>query len=515
MYISYKRGKNGAEYASVMVSKNVDGKCVKSQVDYLGRVIDKEAGIYQSRQRGYFTYDIETGSYGIVDLEGLPAQEPAGAPRLCLDFGDGYILKRVMEQEGMLECIEAMGTGGEDTLAALVGFCVCNEGLGMCNAETWYEGSCMSLSYPKADLRSQRISDALAVMGDERSHRDFFDAYLRRFSQEGDQLVAVDSKGVVNAIDIGLTETSNHNGEVNVELRLIMVVQLGTGMPLFFRVVPGNIVDAVTLMNTLSEVKARGLNVAFTVIDAGYCTLTNMDELFKERVNFVTRLRPNYALYKALMSENPELDRAEYRNVYNGRIVYIKRVEVDLTKTNRGYAYLCLDSDSRHKEEKRLVQKYERGELSDSELTDALDSAGKFVLVSSYMIDTGDVLDVYYSRQTAEQFFDLANGYANLTPLRAHNEETVRGMVLLTFMSSALIRTIQIRLKGTDVTFKAGMLALRNQKCRVYEEEIFIDEPKRKALQVYQACGVKVPGHTTIKGILGRGPLMEVKWPGS
>ena len=26
-----------------------------------------------------------------------------------------------------------------------------------------------------------------------------------------------------------------------------------------------------------------------------------------------------------------------------------------------------------------------------------------------------------------EQFFDLANGYANLTPLRAHYEETVRG----------------------------------------------------------------------------------------
>lgn len=502
MYLSYKRGANGTEYASVMVSKNVEGRCVKSKVDYLGKVIDKEAGIYYNRQRGFFTYDIETGEYGTVGLGDLPAKEPAGPPRLSLDFGDGYILGQMMEQEGMLECIDAMGTGGEDTLAALVVFCVCNDRLGMCNAETWYEGSCTSLMYPKADLRSQRISDALAVMGDERSHRDFFDTYLGRFAREGSQLVAVDSKGVVNAIDIGLTGTSNHNGDVSVELRLIMVVQLGTGIPLFFRVVPGNIVDAVTLTNTLAELNVRGLSVSFTVIDAGYCTLTNMDRLFAERVNFVTRLRPNYVLYKRLMSENPDLDRPEYRQVHNGRLFYIKRVDVELTKKNRGYAYLCLDSESRHKEEKRLVRLYERGELCESELTEALDSAGKFILVSSYMIATEDVLDVYYSRQAAEQFFDLANGYANLTPLRVHNEETVRGMVLLTFMSSALIRMVQLRLKGTDVTFKAGMLALRNQKCRVYEGEIFIDEPKKKALRVYEACGVKSPGHTTINEIL-------------
>lgn len=363
----------------------------------------------------------------------------------------------------------------------------------MCNAQDWYEGSYVSMMHPRADLRSQRISDALMVMGDGQSHRDFFLEYVRTVAGDGDHLVAVDSKGVLNAIDIGLTETSNHNGDVNIELRLIIIVQLGTGLPLYFRVVPGNIVDAVTLLGTLEELKKLGVNTAFAVVDAGYCTLSNMDEMFAAHVNFVTRLRPNYRLYKELVAENPDICTPDNRHVHNSRIVYIRRCEVQLTKKNSGYAYICVDSDQRHKEEKSLVSRYERGELADSELSEALDSAGRFILVSSYMIPREDVLDVYYTRQSAEQYFDLANGYANLTPLRVHSEEAVRGMMMLTFIASSLIRRVQIRLKGTDVPFRTAMLSLRNQKCRVYEDVVFVDEPKKKAAVAYERCGIESP----------------------
>ena len=493
MYISYKKGDNGTLYATVMESKKVNGRSVKSKVDYLGVVVDREKGIYRNRGRGTFTYDVETGEYGIPDWEDVPLCERNGPPRANLDFGDVYLLRGMMRIDGLEDCIEAMGAGAEDTIAALVEFCVLTDRLGMCNAQDWYEGSYASMMHPRADLRSQRISDALMVMGDGQSHRDFFLEYIKTVTGDGDQLVAVDSKGVLNAIDIGLTETSNHNGDVSIELRLIMIVQLGTGLPLYFRVVPGNIVDAVTLLGTLEELKKLGVNTAFAAIDAGYCTLSNMDDLFGAYVNFVTRLRPNYVLYKQLVSENPDICTPDNRQIHNGRIVYIKRCEVQLTKKNRGYAYIYVDSDQRHKEEKGLVSRYERGELADSELSEALDSAGRFILVSSYMIPPEDVLDVYYTRQSAEQYFDLANGYANLTPLRVHSEEAVRGMMMLTFIASSLIRRVQIRLKGTDVPFRTAMLALRNQKCRVYDDAVFVDEPKKKAAVAYERCGIESP----------------------
>lgn len=498
MYISYWKGAKGTLYATLMESARVDGKSVKSKVEYLGVVVDKERGIYRNRERGTFTYDPETKQFGTPEWRDVPIPSGDINPRWNLDFGDGFLIHGVMEAAGLLGCIEAMGTGAEDTISALIEFCVLTDNLGMCNAEEWYEGNYARILYPGADLRSQRISDMLMLIGDEQSHRDFFVEYLKTVAGDSDQLVAVDSKGVLNAINMGLTETSNHNGDVSIELRLIMIVQLGTGLPLFFRVVPGNVVDAVTLMNTLNELRLLGVNTTFAVVDAGYCTLGNMDELFGAHVNFVTRLRPNYKLFKDLVKEHPDVCTAENRSVHNGRIVYIERVETQLTEKNRGYAYICVDSDRKHTEEKVLASAYERGEITDSELDEKLGSAGRFILISSYMILPDDVLDVYYTRQTAEQFFDLANGYANLTPLRAHCEETARGMVMLTFMASSLIRRIQILLKGTSVPFRTAMLALRNQKCRIYGDTVLVDEPKKKAAIAYKQCGIESPAQLTI-----------------
>lgn len=109
------------------------------------------------------------------------------------------------------------------------------------------------------------------------------------------------------------------------------------------------------------------------------------------------------------------------------------------------------------------------------------------------MIMKEDVVGVYYTRQSAEQYFDLANGYANLTPLRVHREETVRDMMMLTFIASSLIRRVQLRLKGTDVPFRKAMLSLRNQKCRIFGDTILIDEPKKKAVIAYKRCGIESP----------------------
>ncbi len=109
------------------------------------------------------------------------------------------------------------------------------------------------------------------------------------------------------------------------------------------------------------------------------------------------------------------------------------------------------------------------------------------------MIPPEEVLGVYYTRQSSEQFFDLMNNYANLTPVRAHSEETVRGTVMITFVSSALIRIAQIRLNGTGVTFKTAILSLRNQKSRIYKDTTYIDEPPKKATVAYKALSIKPP----------------------
>lgn len=64
MYIAYSRKKD-AEYARICESRWINGTSRQITLFNLGRVIDKNKGIYRSRQRGLFTYCLKTNQFGL------------------------------------------------------------------------------------------------------------------------------------------------------------------------------------------------------------------------------------------------------------------------------------------------------------------------------------------------------------------------------------------------------------------------------------------------------------------
>lgn len=92
------------------------------------------------------------------------------------------------------------------------------------------------------------------------------------------------------------------------------------------------------------------------------------------------------------------------------------------------------------------------------------------------MIQNEDILDAYYLRQSAEHYFDLAKWYATLTLLRIHSEEVVRGMVMPNFHRIFAQTDIDASQKHVRA-FQTVMPFLRSQNCRIYDDEVFVDEP--------------------------------------
>ena len=67
---------NGIPYATVMTSVR-EGKSVKKKsVVYLGRVLDEERGIYKSAERGVFSYDLRTNTFGDAPADFVPQVRP-------------------------------------------------------------------------------------------------------------------------------------------------------------------------------------------------------------------------------------------------------------------------------------------------------------------------------------------------------------------------------------------------------------------------------------------------------
>ena len=100
--------KNGAEYHTLVESKRVDGKKVDVPILYLGRLIDREKGIYRNREKGTFVYNSEEGA-----IE--PAQ-PIAKEKLILDFGDSYILDELLARTGFRDIMARVFPSETDTV---------------------------------------------------------------------------------------------------------------------------------------------------------------------------------------------------------------------------------------------------------------------------------------------------------------------------------------------------------------------------------------------------------------
>lgn len=119
MFITYTK-KNGNLYARIDVSKR-KGKTVVKETTNLGRVLDKEKGIYKNRERGIFTYDLNTNTYGTVDDDFVDPMKKEKKEELILDFGDSYLLSEFIKNNVQLEtALESVGISQMDTFWTLL-----------------------------------------------------------------------------------------------------------------------------------------------------------------------------------------------------------------------------------------------------------------------------------------------------------------------------------------------------------------------------------------------------------
>ena len=299
MYIAYQ----GADraYAYVKESKRINGK-VESKGTYLGKVADKELGVFYTPERGFFTYDVATGQYGNPPDAFLhPVEAESG--NMCMNFGGIFFLNAFLHRTGMMELIDSLPCPSKDSLRALVLFYILSP-FASSYAESWFHAGFAKMLYPGARLASQRISEILEAIGCPDSVR----AYQKRHAAwvlgrlAPDTSILVDSTALENSIDMALACPGVHKGKVEFCRRFLGVVQQGSGMPLFFKSVSGNTLDLATLQNALDTAEAMDIKVSSCIIDAGYNDSHNFD-LFYDHNNscitqYITRIRSNNKEYK-------------------------------------------------------------------------------------------------------------------------------------------------------------------------------------------------------------------------
>jgi hypothetical protein len=458
---------NGKKYAYDMRSYwDKEQKKYRKESVYLGRVINAESGEYEKKQT-------------VVNVD--------NDTPLILNYGDTLSINTCVEKSVYAEVFKNISPKQNDTLMSLICYKLIKSSA-MQYADTWASGNYASVLYKDAGISSQQISVFLKELGNERLWRNFFNNYIGKIVGEKTGVI-IDSTGLPNEIDFPLSAWGKHGGESERETRLIMVVERNTGMPLYFRCMAGNIVDVSSLSNTIEELKKMGVNTSFALVDAGYYSEGNVTELYKKKISFLTRLPAGRTLYKTLVSEHSgDMEKAENLVVYGKRALYVKRAQIDLFGYC-GYAYIACDIKRKADEMTRFFIGAKEDGLSEEEINAAIQTKGKFIIISSSEIPINEVIPLYYTRQSAENLFGVTKSSLDILPVRTHSIATFRGYMMLTFLALIVYIEYKKALRG-KYTVEDALMEMSNLMCRIYDDnKLLVAEPTKKMKEICSLLG--------------------------
>ncbi|MDR2436959.1 MAG: transposase [Endomicrobium sp.] len=520
------KGDTKQEYASIQKSLWVDGTCKSETVLWLGKVLDKEKLIFKSRQYGIFQLtppdtisqltNGEANCYGLTNDSSNSTILGDELSQIydssdCLSFGSVFVASELLKQSELISLFtspfaEIKGLG--DAVMSLVLYKLTQCGPSML-IKNWWNGTYAKLLYPNVKLDSPRISELLKEIGKEKYWRIFFQNYSQFIKKVSSlSCVLIDSTGIKNEINANLSQISSQRGTIKKEIRLIIVLDKDSGYPLYFKYVPGNIVDKTTLQHIFHEMDAYDFKVVTSILDAGYYSEENLQFLYDRKVSFITRFIPNLKIFKRIMQQDiNDIDDVKYYCCYNNRHLKIKRIQINDIGKMKLYAYICKDLAEANKTEIHILSKLYKN-MKVEELADIrkkLRERGIFILLSSIKMPTDKVLQFYYERADIEQIFDFAKNDLNLVPLRLHSESTLRGHFMVVFMATIAHAYIK-RIKNKSKKLLPQSLStifeiLKKHYTEVYQKKNFHlpRVPSTEIRTIYEGFDLEIPKKMLIK----------------
>jgi transposase len=440
----------------------------------------------QSRRR--------TKYLGVVDENNnIVTKSDRSKERLILDFGDGYLLNEFINNLNIFPLIDSLMTSQHKEIIPLICYRLCMQSA-MYNAPIWLEANIVKVLHKDIDLSSQNISRILSFLGSEALQRNFFEQYLKIVGG-AEQSIIIDATSLPNRINTGFNAWGYSDSHIEKQFRFLCVIDQKHKVPLFYRYLPGNLSDIITLQNTITELQNMGVKNSFVLIDAGYFSAANIDELYNLKIDFLTRMPSSRALYKSLIhKEIDDLEKIEHAVKYNKRILFIKKVEIALY-AHKAYAYIVLDPLRKSKELDAHLNEYLGLTTEEQDIDKAktkLNKCGIMILISSKNIEASEVVSCYYMRQSVEQIFGFMKDDLDALPIRRHNDDTIRGYLFLQFI--ILVIFVQLRQKlEFKYTVEQALLQLRNLKCKVFPDQLLIAESTKHQKNVFNLCNVLVP----------------------
>lgn len=484
----------------------------------LGKVLwlsdDKKRGIFISPTRGLIEYNASTDVFSSVnkDDERLGGTKAFPQTQIHTVFGDAYMLLSFLEKEGLLSVLRTVFQKNEDYERVLCHILhgVLKDGSKI-SCDNFLMKSFASYVFPDV-AESSLKSDTrfFTMMGSEETKLKFFKeftAFMQKKSQKFGKGCYVDSTPLPNDIvDNPFNALSSHGiGGSAIMERLALVLDDESGLPVWYDVIPGNVLDINTVMKVVNDV-ADSLRIIIDslVVDAGYVSkeLLMAFHIGTEKTVIGRMPAKKGFPYKNLYWDVKNLlGKGKYSFVRNSHVYFGHRERIKIFGVEE-YAYIYVDEPNAMKGLRDYILKNpdEYAALKDKDKDWMTVKFGFFILVSNIETTPEEMLSMYFGRCDTETVFKTSKEYLDLLPLSKWTDVTVRGKILSDIINTIVLLLLRKKITSSGLSTSEIYGKCQSLMCfRNSSGMVTVETPSRQVKDYYSLLGIEVPAHVEVE----------------
>ena len=267
--------------------------------------------------------------------------------------------------------------------------------------------------------------------------------YMRSFMRQDDYILMDGTNIFSNSNNIPLAKMGyNKDMQYDTQFNLLYIYSANSRMPLYYRLLPGNIRDVKAFKNSILE---AGLQSAIVITDKGFYSQANVNLMQKENLQFIMPLKRDNAIinYKHIVNNKFKTGTSYFE--HEKRIIWYKKF---LLQDNLKL-YLFLDEQLKAKEDKDYLTRIKTipEKYNIKNYHQKKNWFGTIAMLSDIDDKPQTIYQTYKSRMEIEEMFDSMKNVMDADHTYMQDEQTLQGWMFVNHITMQWYQQLYIDLK--------------------------------------------------------------------
>lgn len=455
-------------------------------------------------------------------------------------YGAGYLFDQIGKETGVFDDLKATFPDHYKQILSVAYYLILEENNALSRFSHWQKLH----HHPYGqDIPSQRSSDIFRDI-DEEGRMAFFKKQGKR--RMGNEFWAFDVTTSISSYSEALKQVKkgrNKEHDCLPQINLALLFGEQSGLPFYYRKLPGNIADVKTIRQLMAEFDVMGYKKVNVILDRGFYSRANINALYQHHQKFIIGIQLRLKYVKTILEEERENLKLwsnletqfntygvcrtiqwdyEQHRPYKGDVLKSKKraylhifynpekAARDQTDMNDYLSSLKRDISENTLKEYRMkdyskffevTETPKRGKKivpKEEEMLEATRNYGYFSLLSNEVKEPFEALSLYRSKDIVEKAFGNLKDRLNFRRMQVSSELSLNGKLFVEFIALIYLSFVKKKMQDADLFDKWTLQGLLDELDTI---ELFeapqhgrtLGEITKKQKEIYGAMGIKPP----------------------